>query len=122
MKRIFFIIFIFIHILCCCTEQGKENNKEITLSNNNIYFFYYNQCPYCHDAINYINSQYPDLKLTMINIHTPEGYKLLVKCAKKYNLYPNIGTPLFAIGDHYIMGWSDSNAKKLDKYIKPFLK
>lgn len=110
-------------VLCGCDSQTTSNQTiKTSLSDDKVYFFYYNECPYCHEAMDYTNQKYPDLKMTMINIHNPGGYRLLVECARKYKLGNNVGTPLFAMGDKYIMGWSEETPKQFDEYIKPYLK
>ena len=100
-------------LLCSC-----NNNTEI--ANNQIYFFFYDGCPYCHYAMEYINKKYPDLEMSKIDVYQAEGYKLFEACGKKFGL-KNIGTPLFCMGDKYIMGWSKNNERKFDRYVQPFL-
>ena len=130
MKKILCSLFVALAVLSGCdtqtaspqTADAKETiNKD--LADNKIYFFYYNECPYCHLAIDYMNKNYPNLDITMINIHNPGGYELIVKAAKKYKLGRNVGTPLFAMGKNYIMGWDESSSPdQFKEYVKPFLK
>ena len=123
MKKILYSLFMLIVVLCGCDSQSTQNQtQQSSLADDKIYFFYYNECPYCHDAMDYTNQKYPNLKMTMVNIHNVGGYRLLVECAKKYKLGNNVGTPLFAMGDKYIMGWSEETSKQFDEYIKPYLK
>ncbi len=123
MKKIFFSLFVLIAVLCGCDNQTSNNQAvKTSLSDDKVYFFYYNECPYCHEAMDYINQKYPNLPITMVNIHNAGGYKLLIECAKKYNLGNNVGTPLFAMGSKYMMGWSADSPKQFDEYIKPYLK
>lgn len=106
-------------------SQAQANNnitKQSEIQDNKIYFFYSTGCPHCHDALAYINQKYPDLKLSMVNVSNRDGYNLFIKCAKKFNLGNQIGTPLFCMGNKYIMGWSDEYAKKFDNDVKPFIK
>ncbi len=120
MKKILLSLICMISLLGACQEhQSSITSKE--LSNNQIYLFYSNSCPHCHDAIAYLNKNYPDLKLNMENVSTQQGYELLFKCAEKFNLGNRIGTPLFCMGDKYIMGWSDNNAAQFEEYVKPYL-
>ena len=117
----------FIYGLCClfllltgCNSQDSQ--KQTTIKPNEIYFFYAETCPHCHDADDYIKKNLPDLPVNKINVATKEGYGLFVKCAKKFKLGNEIGTPLFCMGDKYLMGWSPAYAKRFDRYAKPFMK
>lgn len=113
-------------MLVVCLTGGCEKSAEIKtaqeLANNKIYFFYYNECPYCHEAMDYMNAKYPNLPVTMVNIYNNGGYELFEKCAQKFKLGRQVGTPLFCMGDNYLMGWSPVNQARFDEYAKPFLK
>ncbi len=112
-------------VLALCVFVGLELKAakiDSEIANNKIYFFYSDYCPHCHHAQDYINKKYPDLQMEKINVQTPDGYKLLFKAAKKYNLGQMVGTPLFAFGDDYMMGWSEAYEKKFDTLVKPYLK
>ncbi len=111
-------IFAFVLCLTACNKPQDE----FTFAPDKVYFFYANSCPHCHDALDEINKKYPKLSLSMINVANNQGYELLLKCAQKFNLGNRIGTPLFCMGDKYLMGWSPEIAKQFDRDIKPFLK
>ena len=120
MKKFLLSLICVVSLLSACQEhQNTQSSTEI--SADKIYFFYSNSCPHCHDAIAYLNKNHPDLKLSMENVSTQRGYELLFKCAEKFNLGNRIGTPLFCMGDKYIMGWSDNNAAQFEEYVKPYL-
>ena len=74
------------------------------------------------NAIDYIDRQYPNLNMAMVNIHVGNGFELFKACGEKFRLGNSIGTPLFCMGDKYLMGWSENNARKFDEYVKPYLK
>lgn len=119
MKKLLLSLICVMGLLGACQEQTSSSSQEI--DNNKIYFFYSNYCPHCHDALGYLNANYPNLKLSMVNVNTPSGNELLFKCAKKFKLGNRIGTPLFCMGNNYIMGWSDQNAAQFEEYVKPYL-
>ena len=119
MRKITFSLFALVIFLCGCDSKTKEVSP---LSEDKIYFFYYNECPYCHKAIEYIDKKYPNLNMAMVNIYVGNGFELFKKCGQKFNLGNNIGTPLFCMGDKFLMGWSDANAQRFDEYVQPFLK
>ena len=73
MRKIFYLFALVLLFAGGC-DARKENAP--ALADDKIYFFYYNECPYCHDAMDYMNAEYPRLKVTMVNIHNPGGYEL----------------------------------------------
>lgn len=114
MKKYILSLLLAIGFISSCNNQPQ-------ISNDKIYFFFYDGCPYCHHAMEYINKKYPDLEMTKIDVYQAEGYKLFEACGDKFNL-ESIGTPLFCMGDKYIMGWSKNNERKFDRFVKPFIK
>lgn len=124
MKKFWAIMVVFMSVVVGGCE--KSTDKVDVVQNNQIqddqiYFFYYNGCPYCHYALDYMNEKYPDLKIVMVDIYKDGGFDLFKKCADKFNLGREIGTPLFCMGDQYIMGWSKGTEKQFDDYVKPFV-
>ncbi len=120
MKKILSVLVVTIAFLTGCGEKttSEMNNQE---AKEVISFFYSNTCPHCHEALKFINAKYPDLRMNMVNVATKQGQKKLMECARKFNLGNRVGTPLFCMGDKYIMGWSDEFAPRFNEYIKPFL-
>ena len=92
------------------------------LQNDKIYFFSYDGCPYCQTADEYIRKNWTGLNIEKIDIYKPGGMYLFKQCAEKFKLGRNVGTPLFCMGDNYLMGWSDENREKFDKYCPAFKK
>ena len=115
MKKNLLTLILTIFILSSC-------GNKVEISDKKIYFFFYDGCPYCHYAMEYINKKYPDLDMVKVDVYQAQGYKLFEACGNKFNLGDKIGTPLFCMGDKYIMGWSKNNERKFDRFVKPFLK
>ena len=47
---------------------------------------------------------------------------LFFACGEKFGLNKmSMGTPLFCMGNHYIMGWGSDERKQFDLYVKDFL-
>ena len=67
MRKIFYLFALALLFAGGC-DARKENAP--VLADDKIYFFYYNECPYCHDAMDYMNAEYPRLKVTMVNIQS----------------------------------------------------
>lgn len=119
MKKIFCLFFTALLFLTACGESAQTKSQ---IDEAKIYLFYSNSCSHCHDAMAYINQKYPDLEMVKVNIATPSGYELLFKCAEKFKLGSRVGTPLFCMGNRYIMGWAPEYQAKFDAYVKPYLK
>ena len=100
-------------------DEAADSARDLT--SNKAYFFYAQTCPHCHEADAYIRQNYPDLELVRLDVATPEGRDLFLKCADKFQLGRMIGTPLFCLGDHYLMGWVPAYEQRFDSYIEPFL-
>ncbi len=115
MKKYLFALLILPIILLGCSRQ--EDN----FSPNKLYFFYSDTCPHCHDALEHIDAQYPNINLTMVNIANKGGLELLVQAAQKFKLGNRVGTPLFVWKNQYIMGWSPQNKKLFDQLAQAYL-
>lgn len=98
-------------------SQPQQNE----ISSMKAYFFFSDGCPHCHEALAYIKKNHPNAKLQMENVANPQSYKLFIKCAQKFNLGNRIGTPLFCLGNNYLMGWAPEYESKFDQYIQPYL-
>lgn len=119
MKKLFSICAAALLFLGACDNASKQTEE---IAPDKIYFFFSNTCPHCHDALNYLNQKYPNLEISMTNVGNPEGFELFIKCARKFNLGNQIGTPLFCMGENHLMGWSPESEKEFDEYVKPFIK
>lgn len=119
MKKIFYLLVFSLLFTAAC--DGNASNARTELSPDKVYFFYSNSCPHCHDALEYINGKYPELKLSMVNVGNSEGYNLLIKCTRDFKLGSRIGTPFFCMGRQYLMSWSPQIADSFDEKVKPFL-
>ena len=109
-------------MLFACDENTAQNTNALKeISANQIYFFYQTSCPHCHHAASYINGKYPNLKMINLDVRQQGNYNLFMKCAQKFKLPQNtLGTPLICMGDHYIMGWADTDRVKFDSYVQKF--
>ncbi len=114
---------LFLTVILSLSLSACDGNEPLPskITDNQVYFFYQTTCPHCHHAIDYINKKYPDLKMVLVNIANQDGFKLFEKCARKFNLTEHLGTPLFCMGDKYLMGWSPTYEKQFDSYVQPFL-
>ena len=115
MKKYLFMLLILPIFLLGCNRQEDNFFQE------KLYFFYSDTCPHCHDALKYIDAQYPELTLTMINVANEGGLELLIKAAQKFKLGNRVGTPLFVWKDQYLMGWSPQNEKLFNELAQAYL-
>lgn len=119
MKKLCCFLSIILFLTVSCSDNNTSHQN---IQPDKIYFFYADTCPHCHDADAYIKENHPDLKIIKINVAEKSGFELFIKCARRFNLGQNIGTPLFCMGNNYIMGWAPHYAKRFDRYAKPFKK
>lgn len=117
-----YIRLAFMLLAACVCLGACHNQPDNKLYADEIYFFYQTTCPHCHHAQAYIDQKYPDLKMVSVNIADKNGFELFAKCAKKFKLGNKVGTPLFCMGDKYLMGWAPEYEATFDAYVKPFLK
>ena len=115
MRKTLLLLTSCIFALLSCSQEAKIKEDE-------IYFFFYDGCPYCHQAMGYINQKYPNLDMIKVDVYQAAGYRLFEACAEKFDLGEKAGTPLFCMGNHYVLGWSKNNEKKFDRFVQPFLK
>lgn len=123
MKRILSLLF---GVLCishlAVAQEMTPVYQSDKIDNETIYFFTKDMCPYCNHAATYIATNYPQLHVEFKDITTEENMELMIACADKFKLNKRqLGTPLICMGQHYILGWSESEAKNFDSYVKDFL-
>ena len=104
-------------VIIFCSACSKQDE---TLLPGKIYFFYSDSCPHCHEALSFINNEYPDLELTMVNVSSPQGQNMLFSCARKFKLGSQIGTPLFCTENDYLMGWSEEYIPKFKELVASY--
>lgn len=114
MKKIWLLLFCFLMTACSQPDDAVSNDR--------IYFFFATGCSHCHNALEYIDKNYPKLDLTKVNVGNRAGYDLLLRAAAKFKISGNLGTPLIVFGNDFIMGWGDTTSKKFDAKIKRFLR
>jgi glutaredoxin len=98
----------------------KDENSVTNLSKNEVYFFYQTTCPHCHTAAEYIKEHHPDLKVKSFDVKTPGNMKLFQQAVKDYGIHAAAGTPLIGMGNNYVMGWGDNEAKMFENYVKQY--
>ncbi len=104
------------------TEQ--TNNSEEKISNNpavvssGIVFYTQDGCIYCKNAMDFIEREYPNLGIEIINIGSDVGYEKFVKAARSKKIrHP--GTPLFMLNEtEYLIGWGKENEIKFKAFVE----
>lgn len=100
----------------------KDKDSVAALSENEIYFFYQVTCPHCHTAAEYIKAKHPNLKVKSLDIKMPGNMKLFQRAVKDYEIKTAAGTPLIGMGDNYVMGWGEREAKAFEEYVTQYEK
>ena len=118
MKKIYLTLFLILMLFCCKGFAGIEQ----LISPDQIYVFTQATCSHCWAAEDYLKEEYPDLKIQKRDIADSKNLNLFFACAAKFKLdKTQLGTPLFCMGDHYIMGWGRSERKLFEEYVEEFL-
>ena len=87
-----------------------------------IYVFTQTSCPHCSAAKNYIKGKYPDLEILWQDISISQNRQRLFACAAKFKLDKSeLSTPLFCMGNNYIMGWGSHERDQFKEYVEAFL-
>ena len=60
------------------------------------------------------------MRVKGLDIKMPGNMRLFQQAVKDYKISTAAGTPLIALGDNYIMGWSDEGVKNFDKYVASY--
>ena len=119
------ILLLFASVLVACSthaEDGTVVNVTELIPDDQVFIFTLNGCPHCEEAKNYIKKKYPNLRVRYREISNAENRKYFYACGFKFGLNTKrLGAPLFCLGEHYILGWDDSDESRFDKYIEPFL-
>lgn len=102
------------HVAAAETSDG--------LSPNEIYIFTQSTCSHCHAALRYLEEKHPNLKVHNMDISNTRNMTLFYRCAEKFDVdIKHLGTPLFCMGSHYILGWGSEEQEQFESYVKEFL-
>lgn len=102
-----------------CTAQAVSQE---VIQEKEIYLFTQRTCPHCWAAEAYLKEKYPSLTIEPREISDRKNLALFFACGEKFGLdKARMGTPLFCMGKHYIMGWSQEEQDQFDTYVKDFL-
>ena len=132
MKKIYFAILILgIVAFWFWGPKGKAGsfggadevvNVAEVISPDEIYVFIQKGCPHCWAAEAYLKEKHPDLKMRMEDIAKTSSRNLFYACGAKFKLNKySLGTPLFCMGDKYILGWDQEAQEQFEEYLKEFL-
>ncbi|MBQ3696014.1 MAG: hypothetical protein II938_03495 [Alphaproteobacteria bacterium] len=117
MLKIFRVLAVLVLFLSGACFAGVEK----LLPENEVIVFTQATCSHCWAAEDYIKENYPNLTVQWREVSDAKNWQLFLACAAKFKLdRSKLGTPLFCMGPHYIMGWGRSERKQFDEYVKDF--
>ncbi len=122
MYRVLFSIWI---VFCSCLSfsKGVQALSINELKPDQIYVFTRQGCIHCEAAKRDLTRKYPNLKIQWRDVTSRYNLDLALACVAKFKLNKSqFGTPLFCMGDHYILGWSSETQKEFDEYVVDFVK
>lgn len=113
MKKIFgAVLFVAMLMLGGCNEEKNSNQ---------VYMFSQPGCGHCEHAQAYIARYYKGYNIKEVNIREGNNMAYLMRYAQKFNIpTQTLGTPLFVMGENYVMGWGTEQQKQFNRYIKDF--
>ena len=119
MKKITYLLTAILTLnISACDNTPRELTELVP---NKPYLFYSDSCPHCHEAQEFLNKKYPELKIIKVSVDNKNGARLMSQCTRKFKLGQRVGIPLFCLGNQYIVGWSARYEQQFHNYIKPFL-
>ena len=122
MKKILFVAALVAIVFFWGFSNKAPANVDELISKEEIYVFIQKGCRHCIAAEKYLKKAYPKLKVDLRDISKERNLTMFFACGAKFGLNKfEMGTPLFCMGDKYIMGWSNEEQKKFDTYVKDFL-
>lgn len=114
--------------------QKGENMKKLSLlsaligltfigaaSAADVTVYYSPTCPHCHHARDFISNtlvyEYPELKVTMVNVMEPSNRPMFEAALKKCE-FESGGVPVLVIGDKCEQGYADFMQDTLRGYVE----
>ena len=114
--------------------QKGENMKKLSLlsalfgmafmgaaSAADVTIYYSPSCPHCHHARDFISNtlvyEYPELKVTMVNVMEPANRPMFEEALKKCE-FESGGVPVLVVGDKCEQGYADFMQDTLREYVE----
>ena len=101
-------------LLCALLYSGAAAAADVTL-------YYSPTCPHCHHAREFLSNtlvyEYPDVKVTYINVMEQTNLELFKDALKKCD-FSDGGIPVLVIGDKCEQGYADFMQDDLRKYVE----
>ena len=101
-------------------------NEKINEDKINLYLFYSETCPHCHEEMEYIENELIKEYKDKINVYTYEVTKnesnsKMMNATKNALDVAEPYVPFTVIGEHYIIGFSDSTKTSIENIIDNYL-
>ena len=115
-KKYFTLIFLFLGLLFLPFLVEAEEKNDITL-----YLFHGDGCPHCAEEIAFLDSiedKYKNLKIVKYEVWYHDDNADLDKKVRESLEVDNSYVPMTVIGDTVLIGFSSSNANKIERAIK----
>ena len=107
---------IFILSLCLMTTVACNKDEFRT---DTVYIFWKEGCSHCHMAMEFIDKNYPDVKVEKLNLADKPAIEKLRKAAVKFKIKGNkVFTPFFVVNNSVLMGWSNSTQEEFKKHME----
>ena len=122
MKKLLISLMIFVVGVIGLWTWATRAASPDAIKPNEVYIFTQKTCPHCWAAEDYLKEKYPSADFKFKDLSDDNNRALFFACGEKFGLNKMaMGTPLFCMGDHYIMGWGTEEQEQFDLYVKEFL-
>ena len=107
--------------------QDFQNTKTADVSylnTSDVFVFIKPGCPFCHQAVAYIQQKYKsDETIKILDIYQGNNMKLFNECADREGIPSSQrGTPLICFPNDAMLGWSEYAAEEFDSRMQRKMK
>lgn len=124
MKKLLFVIsclLVGIGAVLLFSEKTVAAVEE-EIAADKIYVFVQRGCPHCISAEKYLKEKHADLDMELRDISERKNYNLFLACGAKFKLNKySMGTPLFCMGENYVLGWGEEGPGEFEEALEKFL-
>jgi glutaredoxin len=112
---------VYMLLLLCVFYSIFANQSVASTEKNNLMVFVQDNCKYCIRTEKYLSTNpfNDEVNITYYNLRDKKSVNVLTSYINKLDIPKNlIGTPIFIIGDDYILGFDNNAKKKLKEIVR----
>lgn len=96
-------------------KSNSKNAESLSNNSNELSVFIQDGCIHCEHAEEFLNNnKFDNINVVYYNLKYNNSVNLLLKEISRLNIpKENLGTPIFVIGDKYIIGFGEEKKQEL---------